>query len=264
MKPLGTCPAIKPTPFIERKNIVKQLLLPKSHLDKLIANGLASVPAEKDHFPVVHLFTSIGGAAWLLTEILPEDDDFGFGLMDDGEGNVGPAYVRVSDLEGLRDPSGLGVERDKLFKPLMPLSKYAALAHRAPGRPCISVDNIPPELLSAELQAPPLRRPFRDLTGAIRAAEVRRLGLGRLYVSDASTRAMQAAGMDVLTLLRRHAVGDWGDSCAEDRALNDSAALRGDRTYSLYNLDGGVQIWIVTEVDRSATGVFLLSEYVNL
>lgn len=72
-----------------------------------------------------------------------------------------------------------------------------------------------------------------------------------------------------LTCLRRHAMGDWGAVCREDRETNDAAARDGMRILSAYPLDpalpckgfGDNTFWIITEADRSVTTFLLPSEY---
>ena len=70
-------------------------------------------------------------------------------------------------------------------------------------------------------------------------------------------------GCDVLSmseLLSRHASGDWGDLCEEDKRDNDFAVADGDRVLSAYRL-GGEKVWIITEADRSSTTILLPCEY---
>jgi hypothetical protein len=63
-------------------------------------------------------------------------------------------------------------------------------------------------------------------------------------------------------LLDRHEAGDWGVVDAKDRALNEQG-LKGakQKIRSAYALPNGVQIWVVTEADRSSTRVLLPSDY---
>lgn len=63
-----------------------------------------------------------------------------------------------------------------------------------------------------------------------------------------------------LTLLRRHATGDWGDVCADDAAVNEAALRNGSRIFSVYQV-GEDRVWVLTEADRSATTILLPSEY---
>lgn len=58
----------------------------------------------------------------------------------------------------------------------------------------------------------------------------------------------------------RHASGDWGDVCPEDKAANDQAVTGGTRIVSSYTL-ANQKIYIITEADRSSTTVLLPSEY---
>ena len=61
---------------------------------------------------------------------------------------------------------------------------------------------------------------------------------------------------EVLTALRRHASGDWGDLCPKDTLANDTALLHGGRLLSVYG-QGQRRFWIITEADRSVTTVLL-------
>lgn len=58
----------------------------------------------------------------------------------------------------------------------------------------------------------------------------------------------------------RHASGDWGDICEEDKASNDWALENGERLFSAYEKDDK-KIWIITECDRSATTILFPEEY---
>lgn len=66
----------------------------------------------------------------------------------------------------------------------------------------------------------------------------------------------------VLESLRRHARGDWGDLCLEDKKNNDLALGKGNlRIFSAYETKGLPKIWIITEADRSATTILFPDEY---
>lgn len=60
--------------------------------------------------------------------------------------------------------------------------------------------------------------------------------------------------------LQRHAAGDWGDVCDEDKELNNAAVRDEARLLSAYTIDGE-KVWIITEWDRSVTTVLFPSEY---
>ena len=59
----------------------------------------------------------------------------------------------------------------------------------------------------------------------------------------------------------RHATGDWGDLCEEDRAYNDYSLASGGRLFSSYNYNEDTKIWIITEWDHSYTTILFPEEY---
>jgi hypothetical protein len=79
----------------------------------------------EDFEPVVKLFCPWGGATWLLTELDPEQPDIAFGLCDLGQGFPELGRVSLTELESVRGPGGLHVERDLFFKPDKTLQAYA-------------------------------------------------------------------------------------------------------------------------------------------
>lgn len=91
---------------------------------RLIRNNVEA--READHIPVVKLFTPWASATWVLTEMEP--DGVCFGLCDLGLGEPELGYVSLFDLQALRGPVGLRVERDLHFYPEKPLSAYLAAA----------------------------------------------------------------------------------------------------------------------------------------
>jgi hypothetical protein len=64
----------------------------------------------------------------------------------------------------------------------------------------------------------------------------------------------------LLTILARHASGDWGVVGAADARANDEALTDGTRVLSVYVVDG-VRLWVITEADRSSTTILLPEEY---
>lgn len=64
-----------------------------------------------------------------------------------------------------------------------------------------------------------------------------------------------------LTLLVRHAHGDWGALHQDDQLANEKPLRCGMRILSAYVLPTGDRIWIITETDRSATTLLTLEEY---
>lgn len=86
-----------------------------------------------------------------------------------------------------------------------------------------------------------------------------RFPLGRTVITQGALATL--AAKDVLTAVRRHSSGDWGDVCEEDREANDRALLEGTRLLSAYHSESGVRFWLITEADRSATTCLLPEEY---
>lgn len=87
-----------------------------------------SVP---DHKPVLKVFNPSGAAVWLFTEF--DGDDTLFGLCDLGMGCPEVGYASLKELESLKGPLGLPMERDRWFKASKTLNQYredAALAGR--------------------------------------------------------------------------------------------------------------------------------------
>jgi hypothetical protein len=80
--------------------------------------------------PVLKLFNPLGAATWLATE-LDEDGDTLFGLADLGFGCPELGHFSLSEIEAIRLPFGLYVERDLSFESSFPLSVWSECARRA-------------------------------------------------------------------------------------------------------------------------------------
>ena len=88
-----------------------------------------------------------------------------------------------------------------------------------------------------------------------------RFDLGQVVGTPAALDALAQSGQDAACFVRRHAAGDWGDICAQDRDVNEAALVDGDRLMSVYTTARGDTIWIITEADRSSTCVLLPEDY---
>jgi hypothetical protein len=93
-----------------------------------------------------------------------------------------------------------------------------------------------------------------------------KFSLGQIVATPAALEALEKAGQTPTEFLQRHARGDWGDVCDEDRRLNDEALGDGSRLLSAYRTSLGEKLWIITEAaddagNRAATTVLLPSEY---
>ena len=95
--------------------------------DRLLANGR---DRDADHVPLLKLFNPVGAATWLVTE-LDADGDCLFGLADLGFGCPELGSFSLAELQALRLPFGLAIERDLYFRTTHPLSAWTAAAGSA-------------------------------------------------------------------------------------------------------------------------------------
>ena len=93
--------------------------------------------------------------------------------------------------------------------------------------------------------------------------------LGQLLATPGALAMLETFSVHPLALvLGRHVVGDWGDLCHEDRALNNHSLANGMRIFSSYKLTRTTgdsttteTAWVITEADRASTTILLPSEY---
>jgi hypothetical protein len=85
-----------------------------------------------------------------------------------------------------------------------------------------------------------------------------RFPLGQVAIT--ANASLRLSTEEVLSALKRHACGDWGDLCPEDAMANDSALAQGGRLFSAYG-HGADRFWIISEADRSVTTVLLPKDY---
>ena len=103
-------------------------LIPPDLRAPLLRNGAVR---DADPVPVLKLFNPYGAATWLIAEMRTDEPDLLFGLCDLGFGCPDLGYVSLAELEGVKGPFGLGIERDLHFAGRFPLSVYAEAAHVA-------------------------------------------------------------------------------------------------------------------------------------
>ncbi|TGW07031.1 DUF2958 domain-containing protein [Mesorhizobium sp. M2D.F.Ca.ET.145.01.1.1] len=129
---------------------------------RLLANGAAHT--ETDHVPVVKLFNPVGAATWLLTE-LDADGDTLFGLCDLGFGFPELGSVSLAELQTVKGPLGLGVERDLSFRARFALSVYTEAAriagHITEDEPLLRQAAARLKTPTPELPPDPAERPRR-------------------------------------------------------------------------------------------------------
>jgi hypothetical protein len=92
-------------------------------------DAVARGAREPDPLPVLRLFGPVGAATWLATEL--DDDGIFFGLADLGFGCPELGSFALAELEAVRLPFGLTIERDLHFTASHPLSAYAEAARSA-------------------------------------------------------------------------------------------------------------------------------------
>ena len=77
------------------------------------------------------------------------------------------------------------------------------------------------------------------------------------------TRGVADAGYpldEIISLIRRHVTGDFGEIDEEDRQENLLSIREGYRILSAYKING-TKLWVITEADRSVTTILYPSEY---
>ena len=83
--------------------------------------------------PALKLFNPCGAATWLITCRDPEYPDHLSGLCDLGFGFPEIGLVSLSEIQAVRGPMGLGIERDMYFTANYAIKVYAEAA-RIHGR----------------------------------------------------------------------------------------------------------------------------------
>ncbi len=93
-----------------------------------------------------------------------------------------------------------------------------------------------------------------------------RFDLGQIVATPGALEVLQRNNSTGLEYLRRHASGDWGIVCEEDKQANDDALPTGARLLSAYFLPDETKLWIITDAEddkgkRQATTFLLPEEY---
>jgi hypothetical protein len=81
-----------------------------------------------------------------------------------------------------------------------------------------------------------------------------RFDLGTIVCTGNATLRLRTE--EVLTALRRHANGDWGDLLPEDALANEMALAERARLFSAYGF-GCDRFWVITDFELSVTAVLM-------
>ncbi|MGD9678915.1 MAG: hypothetical protein AB7V16_11295 [Vulcanibacillus sp.] len=87
--------------------------------------------------------------------------------------------------------------------------------------------------------------------------------LGCLYGTkkvDSLMRKNNQFSGEINEAINKFVNNNWGDTCIEDRLLNDLALVTGERIVAVYLTIYG-PVWIISEYDRQATTILFPSEY---
>lgn len=83
--------------------------------------------------------------------------------------------------------------------------------------------------------------------------------LGKIVATPSALRCLTSD--DLISAVRRHQAGDWGDMDSEDKQTNDQALESGGRLFSVYRGTNGTKFYIITEADRRVTTALLPEDY---
>jgi hypothetical protein len=93
-----------------------------------------------------------------------------------------------------------------------------------------------------------------------------RFSLGRLLCTPGALVALEESNQSALEFLARHAAGNWGELCDEDKKSNDQSVIDGSRILSAFRTRMNVKLWVITEAQddhghRAATTILRPDEY---
>tara|TARA_R110001583_G_scaffold157643_1_gene309592 strand:- start:245 stop:571 length:327 start_codon:yes stop_codon:yes gene_type:complete len=88
----------------------------------------SAVAYEDKGKPTVRFFNPMGSQSWEIFEGSPEGDDWRlFGMCDLGFGSPELGYVMLSELQAIKLPFGMGIERDIAVGPSENHPEWAAM-----------------------------------------------------------------------------------------------------------------------------------------
>ena len=85
--------------------------------------------------------------------------------------------------------------------------------------------------------------------------------LGRTVATPAAIEDILDAGLIVEEIIAKHMILEAGELDEDDQQLNRDAVESGGRILSCFKLNTGINIYVITEANRSATTVLRRDEY---
>lgn len=90
--------------------------------------------------------------------------------------------------------------------------------------------------------------------------------LGQIVATPGALEVLEQSGQTPDFFLNKHAQGDWGEVCDDDKQLNNEALVNGGRLLSAYRTLKNERLWIITEATdddgkRFATTILKPEEY---
>lgn len=87
-----------------------------------------------------------------------------------------------------------------------------------------------------------------------------RFNLGQVVSTRGAAARMHELKVNPADLLVRHARGDWGDVCEDDKKTNGYNCLRNGMVLSCYG-ENDKRIWVITDAGHAVTTLLLPEEY---
>jgi hypothetical protein len=113
-----------------------------------------------------------------------------------------------------------------------------------------------PEIVKASQELDNLLAEFEEIFSKTTKPK---FSLGRIVITCGAKEVLTQK--DLSRAVSKHASCNWGLVCQEDKEANDLAVEKGYRILSSFKSRNGVNFWIITEADRSATTILLPSDY---
>ena len=98
-------------------------------------------------------------------------------------------------------------------------------------------------------------------TNTSKARSILLFPLGQIVATPGALEALDRYAINALDLIQRHQSGDWGNVPPSDAEENMRSVENGWRILSSYPINDDLNLWIITEADRSVTTLLLPEEY---